>query len=50
MGGSMFFSAPGREATLAGLREAGFGDLRTETVTDPLGSQSEYVFARLQGE
>jgi SAM-dependent methyltransferase len=49
MGGSMFFSAPGREATLDGLREAGFGDLRTETVTDPLGRQSEYVFARLQG-
>jgi SAM-dependent methyltransferase len=48
MGGSMFFSAPGREATLDGLREAGFGDLRTETVTDPLGSQSEYVFARLE--
>jgi Methylase involved in ubiquinone/menaquinone biosynthesis len=48
MGGSMFFSAPGREATLDGLRRSGFGDLRTETVTDPLGSQSEYVFARLE--
>jgi ubiquinone/menaquinone biosynthesis C-methylase UbiE len=50
MGGSMFFSAPGRATTLDSLREAGFGDLRTETVTDPLGSQSEYVFARLDGE
>ena len=46
MGGSMFFSAPGRKATLDSLREAGFSSLRTETVTDPLGSQSEYVFAR----
>jgi SAM-dependent methyltransferase len=50
MGGSMFFSAPGREATLDELREAGFVDLRTETVTDPLGSQSEYVFARFRAE
>jgi SAM-dependent methyltransferase len=50
MGGSMFFSAPGREATLDELRGADVGDLRTETVTDPLGSQSEYVFGRLQKE
>jgi SAM-dependent methyltransferase len=49
MGGSMFFSAPGRERTLEQLREAGFGDLETETVTDPLGSTSEYVFARAEG-
>jgi SAM-dependent methyltransferase len=47
MGGSMLFSAPGREATLEALRAAGFGDGRTETVEDPLGSQSEFVFARL---
>jgi SAM-dependent methyltransferase len=47
MGGSMLFSAPGREATLEALRAAGFGDCRTETVEDPLGSQSEFVFARL---
>jgi len=45
MGGSMFFSAPGRQETLAQLREAGFTDLRTETAADPLGSQSEFVFA-----
>jgi hypothetical protein len=45
MGGSMFFSAPGRDRTLEQLREAGFADLRVETVTDPLGSTSEFVFA-----
>ena len=45
MGGRMFFSAPGRERTLAQLGEAGFGDLRTETATDPLGSSTEFVFA-----
>ncbi|RCU46702.1 class I SAM-dependent methyltransferase [Haloplanus salinus] len=45
MGGRMFFSAPGRERTLAQLREAGFADLRTETATDPLGSSTEFVFA-----
>ena len=45
MGGEMFFAAPGRERTLAQLREAGFGDVRAETVTDPLGSSSEMVFA-----
>jgi len=45
MDGSMFFSAPGREATLDQLREAGFTGLRAETVDDPLGSSSEFVFA-----
>jgi len=45
MGGTMFFSAPGRERTLEQLREAGFTGLRTETVDDPLGSSSEFVFA-----
>jgi ubiquinone/menaquinone biosynthesis C-methylase UbiE len=45
MGGRMFFSAPGRERTLAQLREAGFGSLETETATDPLGSSTEFVFA-----
>jgi ubiquinone/menaquinone biosynthesis C-methylase UbiE len=45
MGGSMFFSAPGRDRTLEQLRDAGFADLQTETVTDPLGSTSEFVFA-----
>ncbi|WP_049935160.1 class I SAM-dependent methyltransferase [Haloplanus natans] len=45
MGGRMFFSAPGRDRTLAQLREAGFVDLRTETATDPLGSSTEFVFA-----
>jgi len=48
MGGSMFFSAPGRAATLDQLREAGFGSLRTEIAADPLGSTSEFVFAALE--
>ncbi|WP_229115433.1 class I SAM-dependent methyltransferase [Halapricum desulfuricans] len=45
MGGQMFFSAPGRKQTLDRLRAAGFGALRTETATDPLGSNTEFVFA-----
>jgi ubiquinone/menaquinone biosynthesis C-methylase UbiE len=45
MGGSMLFSAPGRDRTLAQLREAGFENVRTERVDDPLGSDSEFVFA-----
>jgi SAM-dependent methyltransferase len=45
MGGSMLFSAPGRDETLAQLEAAGFTDLETVTATDPLGSQSEFVFA-----
>ena len=47
MGGRMLFSAPGRDATLSQLRDAGFSDLRAETVSDPLGSSSEFVFATL---
>ena len=46
MGGRMFFSAPGRDRTLESLRAAGFSELRTETATDPLGSTTEFVFAR----
>lgn len=46
MGGSMYFSAPGRAETLAQLREAGFTDFETTTATDPLGSSTEFVFAR----
>jgi ubiquinone/menaquinone biosynthesis C-methylase UbiE len=49
MGGRMFFSTPGRETTRSQLRNAGFTDLRTETVSDPLGSSSEFVFATLDG-
>ncbi len=45
MGGSMFFSAPGRERTLEQLRAAGFDSLETTTATDPLGSSTEFVFA-----
>ena len=45
MGGRMFFSAPGREATLRHLREAGFDVDRTVTADDPLGSGTEFVFA-----
>jgi SAM-dependent methyltransferase len=47
MGGRMFFSAPGKSETLAQLEGAGFGDVRVETVTDPLGSSAEFVFATL---
>ena len=47
MGGRMLFSAPGRDATLSQLRDAGFSDLHAETVSDPLGSSSEFVFATL---
>jgi ubiquinone/menaquinone biosynthesis C-methylase UbiE len=46
MGGRMFFSTPGREQTLGMLRDAGFEDRSTTTATDPLGSSTEFVFAR----
>ena len=45
MGGSMFFSAPGRDRTLDQLRDAGFENVRTVTVDDPLGTSSEFLFA-----
>ncbi len=45
MGGKMFFASPGRTETLRQLREAGFGNVRTKTAADPLGSTSEFVFA-----
>jgi SAM-dependent methyltransferase len=47
MGGSMLFSAPGREQTLDQLRDAGFAGLETVTATDPLGSSTEFVRARV---
>jgi len=47
MGGSMFFSAPGRRATLDQLEAAGFEDVWTATADDPLGSSTEFAFARL---
>jgi ubiquinone/menaquinone biosynthesis C-methylase UbiE len=47
MGGSMFFSAPGRQATLDQLSAAGFADVWTATADDPLGSSTEFAFARL---
>lgn len=45
MGGEMFFSAPGRQQTLEQLSAAGFENMQTRTVTDPLGTDSEFVFA-----
>ncbi|MCU4718552.1 class I SAM-dependent methyltransferase [Halapricum hydrolyticum] len=45
MGGEMFFSSPGRDRTLDALSEAGFENVRTRAVDDPLGSDSEFVFA-----
>ena len=50
MGGRMLFSAPGRGATLSQFREAGFANVRTRTVTDPLGSDAEFAFADFGGE
>ncbi|EMA08138.1 Methyltransferase domain-containing protein [Haloarcula vallismortis] len=50
MGGSMFFSAPSRRATLDQLAAAGFTETETVTATDPLGSDSEFVFATLDGD
>ena len=47
MGGRMLFSAPGRTATLDHLASAGFENVRTKTVSDPLGSGAEFVFADL---
>ena len=47
MGGRMFFSAPGRDRTLAQLREAGFDEVETTTATDPLGSSTEFALATL---
>jgi len=46
MGGRMLFSSPGPDRTLSLLDEAGFGGIRTETVTDPLGSDAAFVLAR----
>ena len=47
MGGSMFFASPGRSATLRSLEAAGFEVDRTERTDDPLGSDTEFVFATL---
>jgi SAM-dependent methyltransferase len=49
MGGKMYFSAPGSDRTVSQMREAGFVDIRTETVTDPLGSTAEFVFGKASG-
>lgn len=47
MGGQMFFSTPGRERTLAQLREAGFELAWDRHVDDPLGSSAYFVCAKL---
>jgi ubiquinone/menaquinone biosynthesis C-methylase UbiE len=47
MGGQMFFSTPGRERTLAQLREAGFELAWDRHVDDPLGSSAYFVCAAL---
>ena len=46
MGWSMFFSTPGRDRTLDAIEDAGFEDAETVTADDPLGSSTEFVFAR----
>lgn len=48
MGGQLFFSTPGRERTLDQLGETGFTGFETEIATDPLGSNTEFVRARVQ--
>jgi SAM-dependent methyltransferase len=47
MGGRMFFSTPGRERTLAQLREVGFELAWDRHVDDPLGSSAYFVCAAL---
>jgi SAM-dependent methyltransferase len=47
MGGRMFFSTPGRERTIAQLREAGFEIAWDRHVDDPLGSSAYFVCAAL---
>jgi len=47
MGGRMFFSTPGRERTLAQLREAGFELAWDRHVDDPLGSSAYFVCVEL---
>ena len=47
MGGQMFFSTPGRERTLAQLREAGFELAWDRHADDPLGSSAYFVCAKL---
>lgn len=45
MGGTMYFSSPGRSETLSRLESAGFSTLDTVMSDDPLGSSAEFVFA-----
>ena len=47
MGGRMFFSTPGRERTLAQLREAGLELAWDRNVDDPLGSSAYFICAAL---
>lgn len=47
MGGTMLFSAPGRERTLELLQSAGYTSIETVSANDPLGSATEFVFATL---
>lgn len=47
---SMFFSTPGKERTLAQLREAGFSIRWDRFVDDPLGSSALFVLAELEGD
>jgi SAM-dependent methyltransferase len=48
-GRSMFWSTPGRRATRAQLRDAGFELVWEREVDDPLGSSVPFVLARLSG-
>ena len=48
MGCEMFFSAPGEDATLDHLADAGFADVERVTADDPLGSSTLFAFATLE--
>jgi SAM-dependent methyltransferase len=48
MGGEMFFSAPGEDATLDHLADAGFADVERVTADDPLGTSTLFAFATLE--
>lgn len=45
MDGQMFFSAPGRRTTLEQLSAAGFSEIKTAKVEDPLGNSAEFALA-----
>lgn len=45
MGGKMLFSSPGKKRTVEMLKNSGFEDIEIEVSNDPLGGNTEFVFA-----